>query len=402
MKDDSIIRMEKETGWSRELLYQLVENVKDYAIYVSDLEGFIITWNIGAEKIFGYKPDEIIGQHCRILFTDEDRAKGVPEEEMRTAREQGCAEDERWHVRKDGSYFFASGVQTPLYDDGNLTGYAKIARDVTERIRFQEQLSEAKATLETRVGERTRELIESNESLRLEVVTRKESEQLRVALLRKIVGTQEDERKRIARDIHDHIGQQITGLQLNLHALLGEFKEDADLSEKLGKLKSIADKIDAEVDFLAWELRPSVLDNLGLSEALENFVHEWSAHFSTPAEFQEIGFDGKRLVPESEINLYRIGQEALNNIAKHAVASNVSVLLEKRDGNIILIVEDNGVGFDTRKEAVLTGEDRGMGLLGMKERAEIVGGNIDIESSENGTTVYVRVPARFDADAEEE
>ena len=401
--DELFTRMEQNAGWSRELLYQLVDNVKDYAIFVCDPEGRIVSWNRGAENIFGYKPEEAIGQKSAITFTAEDRAEGVPEKEMRTARDDGSAEDERWHVRKNGSYFFASGVMTALRDAGKLTGYAKIARDVTERIRFQEQIQEAKITLETKVGERTRELSESNKSLRLEILTRKESEQLRVALLRKIVNAQEDERKRIARDIHDHVGQQMTGLQLKLHALLEEYRADPNLIEKLGKLQSIANKIDAEVDFLAWELRPSVLDNLGLSAALENFVQEWSAHFNTRAEFRQIGFNGKSLQPEIEINLYRIGQEALNNIAKHAGAGNVSVLLERRGETVILIVEDDGAGFDTSARAVLTGEDRGMGLLGMNERAALVGGSLDIESSRgNGTTIYVRIPARFDEDGEKQ
>src|SRR5215203_1007768 len=141
--------MENENGWSRELLYQLIENVKDYAIFVADLDGQIVSWNIGSEKIFGYTAQDAIGRNCRILFTDEDREDNVPEAEMKTAREEGCAEDERWHLRKDGSEFFASGVQTPLYDEtGKHTGYAKIARDLTERITFQEKLQEAKDNLE--------------------------------------------------------------------------------------------------------------------------------------------------------------------------------------------------------------------------------------------------------------
>lgn len=388
----------KKSGWSKELFYQLVESVKDYAIFVSDLDGTIISWNIGAEKIFGYAPQEAIGQNCRMLFTKEDQVNHVPEKEKETARREGCAEDERWHLRKDGSYFFASGVQTPLYDEsGNNTGYAKIARDLTERIEFQDELQEAKDNLEVRVIERTRELSESNESLRSEVKKRTESEKLRVALLRKIVKTQEDERKRIARDIHDHIGQGMTGLQLKLEILLDKYEKESELAAELAQVKSIANQIDSEVDFLAWELRPAVLDDLGLSAAMKKFVHDWSKHFNIPAEFHQIGLDGKHLLPEIEINLYRIGQEALNNISKHAQASNVSAILERRDGTVSLIIEDDGKGFEPSKKAVMTGDDRGMGLLGMKERAELVGGKFEIESSVgNGTTIYARVPARFD------
>ena len=205
---DIFTLMAKESGWSKELLYQLVDSVKDYAIFVSDLDGEIVSWNVGAEKIFGYTAQEAIGQNCRMLFTKEDQASNEPEKETDTAREKGCAEDERWHLRKDGSYFFASGVQTPLYDEtGKHTGYAKIARDLTERIEFQEELQASKDNLEVQVRERTVELSESNESVLSEVNERKKSEKLRVALLLKIVNTQENEIKLIARDIHDHIGQ---------------------------------------------------------------------------------------------------------------------------------------------------------------------------------------------------
>jgi PAS domain S-box-containing protein len=361
------------------------------------LDGRIVSWNPGAEKIFGYSAKEAIGQNCRILFTEEDRAEKVSEKERATAREEGCAEDERWHVRKDGSYFFASGVQTPLYDEtGKLTGYAKIARDLTERIEFEEQLLEAKDNLENKVREETNVLNESNESLRSEVTAVAQKEKLRVALLRKIVRTQEDERKRIAREIHDHIGQQMTGLKLNLQLLHDDYKEDSKLISRITKLQSIANQIDSEVDFLAWELRPSVLDDLGLSAAIKKFVVEWSEHFKISAEFEQIGLDGKHLLPEIEINLYRIGQEALNNICKHAKATNVSVLLERRDGTVRLIIEDNGQGFKPTENIVITDNDRGMGLLGMKERAELVSGAFEIESSAgNGTTIYVKVPAQF-------
>src|SRR5215203_1055339 len=207
---DNNISLMKQAGWSAELLYQLIANIKDYAIYLNDLEGKIVSWNIGAEKVFGYSTSEAIGQHARIVFTEEDRDNGVPEQEMKTAVAEGCAEDERWHLRRDGSFFFASGVLYPLYDESDKhTGYAKIARDLTERLNLQEEIRELKESVETRVRERIGEFSESNESLRLEIDYRQQSEQLRVALLRKIVRAQEDERKRIARDIHDNIGQQV-------------------------------------------------------------------------------------------------------------------------------------------------------------------------------------------------
>jgi PAS domain S-box-containing protein len=398
MDTDIFNSMAIEKGWSKELLYQLVESVKDYAIFASDLDGTIVSWNTGAENVFGYKASQAIGQNCRMLFTKEDQAKNEPEKEKETARKEGRAADERWHLRKDGSHFFASGLQTPLYDEnGKHTGYAKIARDLTERIQLQDDLQALKNNLEVQVRQRTSELTESNESLRSELTERNQSEQSRVALLRKIVRAQEDERKRIAREIHDHVGQQMTGLQLNLQILLDEYKEDSKLTRQLTGLQTIAKQIDSDVDFLAWELRPSVLDDIGLPAAMKQFVEDWSKQFNIPAEFNLIGLDGKKLLPEIEINLYRIGQEALNNTCKYAKANNASVSLQRVNGTVKLIIEDDGIGFDLSEKAVFTGKDRGMGLLGMKERAELVSGSIEIESSPgNGTTIYVRVPAQFD------
>jgi PAS domain S-box-containing protein len=373
-------------GWSENRLRQLVDSVEDYAIFITNVGGKIETWNSGAEKIFGYKAEEVIGQHEAIIFTPEDRARNVPEMEMKTAREKGCANDERWHMRKDGSRFFASGVQTPLFENGELTGYAKIARDLTERVALEERLNRLNADLESKVEARTSEL-------KREIAERKSSEKVRLRLLQKIVTTQEDERKRISRDLHDHLGQKLTALNLNLE-LLKQKCENAELGEIVQKVHELAKDVDSELDFLAWELRPATIDELGLEATLKNFVEEFSRHFNVSADFHSQKFRNKRLLPEIEINLYRIAQEALNNIAKHAKANNVSVLIEKPDNQIVLIVEDDGIGFEPSQKA---SKSEGLGLVGMGERAALIGGAVEIESAiGNGTTVYVRIPASYE------
>ena len=397
MDTDHFNQIQKESGWSKELLYQLVDNVKDYAIFVSDLDGGIVSWNAGAVRIFGYQAQEVIGQQHSILFTPYDRANKEPEKELQTARTEGCAEDERWHVRKDGSFFFASGVQTPLYDEaGKHTGYAKIARDLTERITLEKELREERDNLEFKVERRTSELKDAHESLRLENIERQRSEEARAGLLQQIISTQEDERKRIARDLHDNLGQQLVALKLNLEVLQEQCVKDPVLCERIEKTMAIAKQLDSEVDFIAWELRPSALDSLGLVKAQEAYVKEWSYHYRIQAEFQCRGLDGKRLQPDIEVNLYRIVQEALNNVMKHAEANKVSVLQERVGSNLVLIIEDDGKGFDPAEKEKLTKDDRGMGLLGMKERAALIGGTLEIESAPGaGTTIYARVPARF-------
>src|SRR5215217_4087675 len=311
----------------------MMESVEDYAIMMLDAEGHIEMWNPGAERVFGYTAQEITGQHIAIIFTPEDRRREMPLKEMETARQEGRAADERWHMRKDGTRFYVSGVLTPLRDaDGAVIGYVKIARDLTEQQRAEEELRRANDELEVRVRERTFELAKVNESLRDEITDRIQTEKDRVRLLRQIVRAQEDERRRIARDIHDQVGQQMTALRLNLAALDQGLSGDGDgkLRVKLDQTKTIAERLDADVDFLAWELRPAALDDIGLAEAMGTFVREWSNHSGLEAQFHTSGMDKERLSPEIETNLYRIMQEALNNTMKYAQARHVDVLLERR------------------------------------------------------------------------
>jgi signal transduction histidine kinase len=289
-----------------------------------------------------------------------------------------------------------SGVQAPLRDgEGRLTGYAKIARDLTERKKLEDALKRAHDELEGRVRERTLELAETNVSLEAEVRERRAAEEQIKRLLKQLVNVQEDERLRIARDIHDHLGQQMTGLRLNLELLRKQCADDSELCSRVEQTQAVAQKLDEDVDFLAWELRPAALEDLGLAPALATFVNDWSKHFDISAELHTSGMDGVRLPPDVEINLYRILQEALNNIAKHAEAASVSVLLERKGNELMLIVEDDGRGFDPEKKVYEEG-GKGLGLVGMRERAQLAGGSAEIESTPGGgTTILVRVrPAR--------
>ena len=338
---------------SEEHLKLILESTKDYAIITYDLQGRITRWNTGAERIFGWTEKEAVGRTTHLIFTHEDRAAGIPEKELTGALKNGRAEDERWHIRKDGSRFFASGVMQ-LLRDGEVEGFVKICRDQTERLKA-----------ETAVRDKE--------------------------MLTQLVSTQEDERRRIAREIHDHLGQQLTVLRLQLEAVK-KMCDDPKIGGEIEKVEEIAERLDGEVDFLAWELRPASLDDLGLRVTLGNFVSEWSNHTGIKADFHATGLARTRLDFETETCLYRITQEALNNISKHAKARNVSVLLEKRGDTVSLIVEDDGVGFNPRDKK---NRGKGIGLVGMSERAKISGGALEIESKRGkGTTIFVRVPFR--------
>jgi signal transduction histidine kinase len=154
-------------------------------------------------------------------------------------------------------------------------------------------------------------------------------------------------------------------------------------------IETIAQRLDRDVDHLVWELRPTALDDLGLRAALANYIQDWSARVGIAAKLHTSGLLDERLPADTETALYRIAQEALTNVAKHARAANVDVILERRADTVLLIIEDDGVGFDP---AGAGGGDRGVGLLGMQERAGLVGAMLEIESAAGkGTTVLVRM-----------
>jgi two-component system CheB/CheR fusion protein len=345
---------EEETRLQSEKLRLILESATDYAIFTTDENGNVSSWNSGAEKIFGYSEKEIMGRNSEVLFTPEDRRRRDAQREMTTAVKTGKSEDERWHLRKDGSRFFASGVMQPLQADGSR-GFVKICRDQTEK-------------LEAEMAMRDRQT------------------------LQRLVQTQEDERRRIARDLHDHLGQQLTALRLKIEGLKANYGTEPAIIKALDDAQAQAKKIDDDVSFMTWELRPTALDNLGLRNALGNFVNEWSKNYHIRAEFHTARVRRLRLSPETEINLYRIAQEALNNVLKHAKANKVDVMLEFGKRDLVLMIEDNGRGFD--QKAVSNGKKKGgLGLIGMRERATMLGGALEIETARSkGTTIIVRVP----------
>ena len=270
---------------SEERLRLLAESFQDYAIFTLNPAGEVATWNLGATNIFGYDEQEISGKSAGVLFVPEDQANGIPEREMETAGRTGRASDERWHLRKDGSRFFASGVMVPLRADETLIGYAKIARDLTQEKQTEEELLQHRETLEQLIAGRTVELAEANEILLLQMNELRRAEEERVALLQRVVTVQEDERRRIARDMHDSLGQQLTALRLKVASLKDELHRGGRIEGAIEQLQDLGKQLDEEVNFLVWELRPTVLDDLGLAAAIENYVHEWTRHCSIAVEF---------------------------------------------------------------------------------------------------------------------
>lgn len=215
---------------------------------------------------------------------------------------------------------------------------------------------------------------------------RREREALRRQLMEKVITTQEDERRRIARELHDSTSQNLTSLIVGLR-IMETHCANCEAQTKASDLREVASNTLDEVHDLSMRLRPRVLDDLGLPAALERLAHEWQARHKTPVDV--IIQLNERLPGEVETAIYRIVQEALTNIARHAQAKSASILIEKRGDFVRAIVEDDGIGFDVNTNH----GERHLGLLGMRERAELLNGTLTIESeSERGTSIFIEIP----------
>jgi signal transduction histidine kinase len=303
----------------------------------------------------------------------------------RTA-EQECPTAE--YFAREGLVFRAC---VPLQAKERILGVMSLAGDAPHDVHMP-----AQDTLDTlaAVG---RQIGIAVENATLYEELRKE-EMFRRQLLDRLITVQEEERKRIALELHDQTGQPLTSLIMTL-GMLGEAESisGAEVRAQAQYLRETAAQVMKEVHDLALELRPSVLDDLGLLAALRHLHKGYQDRFHMPVDLQVLGLGDERLPSEVETALYRIVQEALTNVAKHAQAETVSVVLEKRDASVRLIIEDDGRGFDvnsvlgSRREYKPT--DGRLGLYGMRERAALLGGTLTIESTPGmGTTIFVDVP----------
>lgn len=209
------------------------------------------------------------------------------------------------------------------------------------------------------------------------------------SLSRRLVQAQETERRHIARELHDEAGQSLTSLMVGLGLLEREAHNSENVVNRVSELKQMTNDILENLHRLAINLRPATLDHLGLTAALRQYIDTFSQQHGLKTQFEIVGLDDRRLPPAVETNLYRIVQEALTNVVRHAGATRVDVLLERRGDQMVTIVEDDGVGFDPDA----AGQSGRLGLLGMRERAEMLGGVLSIESVPgSNTTIYVEVP----------
>jgi signal transduction histidine kinase len=220
---------------------------------------------------------------------------------------------------------------------------------------------------------------------------RAEREQLRAQYVSGVIAAQEEERKRIARELHDSTSQSLTSLILGLRAMT-ETCGQPDIRQRAEELRSVTSRTLEEVHALSLQLRPSVLDDLGLPAALERHIADCRRRYALDIDLAITGCESERLPSAVETALYRIVQESLTNIARHAQASTASVFIERRDQAVRAIIEDDGCGFNPETASK---QDGHLGLYGIRERAELLGGKLTIESEpEHGASLFVEIPVK--------
>ncbi|MBN2386049.1 MAG: PAS domain S-box protein [Anaerolineales bacterium] len=359
-----------EEGW-REMLtrYQALGEAAQDAIYILDREGQILYINSYCAEMLGTTPERATGRRRCDYIPDTYGQKVLEARQQVFETGAPVQVDDQLPTIKGLRWFSARFV--PLRDSsGEVTRVLGVSRDIDDRKHMELELVQATHDLEQHVAERTAELVVSQKQLKL--------------LTRRVVNAQEEERRRIARELHDEAGQALISLKMGLLAMLEEMPPGHPQPGLLKTFEMI-DQTTERIRSLAHSLRPPVLDIAGVNLSLKEYCREFSERVRIEVHYQ--GTDLPGLPEEISISLFRFLQEGLTNVAKHASAQVAQVDLEYQDGEIRLSVRDDGCGFDPAVPAA------GIGLLGMRERLAILRGSLQIDSRPGeGTLLSARIP----------
>ena len=340
-----------ELNKSEEAFRRIIETSNE-GIWILDMGGKVLFANDRAGEILGYSKEEILGR-TTFDFIAEDQRKSVIS--MRGDLREGVKLlRERQLLHKDGSTVYVLVSSFPIYDSkGNHVNNLGMFVDITEQKKLRDE---------------------------------------RQQFTKKLLQVQEEERKRISRELHDETAQKIALITLELDALCQKEKRFPDeIATRLNKIREIAGNTLQEVRRFSHELRPSVLEHFGLAEALELIIDETNIVGQTEVSISVTGSE-RRLPEEAEIALFRITQEALSNIKKHSGATKAKVNISYTQKRVKVTVSDNGRGFNINNKPGTFLKD-GLGLVGMRERAQLIGAKLNIKSLEGiGTTVSVELP----------
>lgn len=381
----------RETERAAGLLAAIIDSSDD-AIISKNLDGTITSWNSGAERIFGYTAKEAVGQHITLIIPP-DR---LNEETMildRLKRGERVDHFETVRMRKDGTELNISLTISPVKDSyGRVVGASKVGRDITERKRSQEELriSEERLRLlarglENRVRVRTHQLEQRN----AEVL--QQSKQLR-ELSSRLLQTQDEERRRIARELHDSVGQIVAALGMNLASITQHAGRNARVGKSLQECHELVHQLTNEIRTMSYLLHPPLLDENGLSGAIQWYIQGLAERSGLKIELS-MPKDFGRLPDDMEVAVFRIVQECLTNIHRHSGSKSATIRLSNDTHNASLEVQDEGMGMSAEKLVAIQGQHSGVGITGMRERVRHLNGTMNIHSNSKGTKVSVTIPA---------
>jgi len=470
----------------------LVETVQDYAIFMLDPEGRVTSWNSGAERIKGYAASEIIGQHFSRFYPADDLRAGKPEMELAVAAEQGRIEDEGWRLRKDGSKFWANVTITAVHDhSGKLIGFAKVTRDVTERMRAAQQLRESEERYRTVAETATDAIVGIDDRSRIQFVNpatshifgfqaseligqpltvlmserlrdhhlqglrqymrsgirrlnwsaaeligrRKHGEEFPVEVsfgevtsgekhffigfirditkrkqaerrlsdseksLRELslhlLRTQDEERRRLGRELHDSLGQYLAAVKMRLDSIsMNLGSHEPSVRKQLTECSQLTEESIKEVRTISYLMYPPMLEEMGLKSAISWYVDGFTQRSGIRTSL-DMSSEFERLPRDAELAMFRVLQESLTNVHRHSGSSEARIRLFVNNGMASLEIQDRGKGLPP---GVLEHGSHGsighfgVGLRGMSERLQHLGGRLEILSTDSGTTVVATVP----------
>jgi PAS domain S-box-containing protein len=374
------------------LLASIVDSSDD-AIVSKTLEGVITSWNAGAERLFGYTAKEAIGHHISMIIPL-DRRDEETSILAQLNRGERIAHFDTIRLRKDGTTLETSLTISPVRDAaGKIIGASKIARDVSGRKRVERDLYESEQrfreladALETQVQFRTQELRRRN----AEIV--QQSDQLR-DLSGRLMFVQDQERRRIARELHDSAGQNLAALGMSLARIADDAKRDPkQVSKSIKEAQDLVQDLTQEIRTTSYLLHPPMLDEMGLSSALRWYIEGLAARSGLGIELN-IPDNLERLAPEIELAIFRLVQECLTNIHRHSESKTAVVRIARESDKIYAAVQDHGKGISQERLAEIQSQGVGVGIRGMRERVRQCHGELTVDSTALGTTVTAIFPA---------
>ncbi len=386
-----VVKLEEtvaEANHNRAQLEAIFQAMQD-GLVVFNMEGDAVLVNGAEARISGFASAEEMKQNiayfARIYELSDLSGQPLPVEHWpasRVLRGESLDRLELRGGRKDtGQQWFFSFSGAPVCDaQGKQVLAVTVTRDITKRkqaeLALQNrtlELQQLTDTLETRVEERTAELARANEGLR--------------HLSSKLLSAQEDERKRIASELHDTIGACLTAIKFKVENVLQEMGETVSAAESLKAIIPVIQESVEECRRMQMDLRPSILDDLGLLPAIGWFCRRLQTIYSDIEVEQEMGVEEGEIPARLKIVVFRIIQEATNNVAKHSKANFIRLFLGKLDRRMELVIQDNGQGFNLEKMRSQEVTRKGLGITSMRERIELSGGSFSIESVEGKGTI---------------